>query len=198
MEVLFYNKCNQSLEFPRIPMKSHRCFNVFLSIMLLLVAVVSCTPAANKPLPLASFTENYVSVSIGLERDSTGSTFLSATFTPPEGHHLYSKDIPINGLKGLGRPTLLELTAKSQMTALGELIESVPAQEPDFDPKELLVYPAGPVTLRLPVQLPSGKDWIDDEVKVTYMACSAYQCKPPVEGKAVPIHVPGAEAFDSR
>ncbi len=179
-------------------MKLHRCFNVLLSTLSLLVATVSCAPAASKPLALASFTENYVSVSIGLERDSTGSTFLSATFTPPEGHHLYSKDIPINGLKGLGRPTLLELTANSQMTALGKLTESVSAQEPDFEPKELLVYPAGPVTLRLPVQLPSGKGWIDDEVKITYMACSAYQCKPPVEGKAVPIHGPGTEAFDSR
>ncbi len=179
-------------------MKLHRCFNVLLSTLLLLVASVSCAPTASKPFALASFTENYVSVSIVLERASTGNTFLSATFTPPEGHHLYSKDIPINGLKGLGRPTLLELTAKSQMTTLGELTESVPAQEPDFEPKELLVYPAGPVTLRLPVQLPSGKGWIDDEVKITYMACSAYQCKPPVEGKAVPIRVPGAEAFDSR
>ncbi|HSB01890.1 MAG TPA: hypothetical protein VLE49_14665 [Anaerolineales bacterium] len=178
-------------------MKLHLRLNVLLSTMLILAASVSCTPAPGEPIALASFTENYVDVSIHLERNSAGNYFLAATFTPPQGHHLYSKDIPIDGLEGLGRPTLLELTEESQMTALGGLIESAKAQEPDFEPKELLVYPAGPVTLSLPVQLPHGEGWIDDEVKITYMACSAYQCKPPVEGKIVPIRIPGAEASDS-
>jgi hypothetical protein len=179
-------------------MNLHRCFNITLLTMLVLAAGVSCTSAASKPMQLASFTKNYVDVSISLERDTNGGVLLSATFTPSEGHHLYSKDIPINGLEGLGRPTLLELTEESQMTALGELIESTPAQEPDFEPKELLVYPAGPVTLSLPVELPSGNDWIDDQVRITYMACSAYQCKPPVEGKLVQVRIPGVEMFDSQ
>ncbi len=174
-------------------MKLHRYLNVLLLVVLLSAAGVSCTPAGSKPLALASFTENYVDVSISLEHDSAGNYFLSATFTPPQGHHLYSKDIPANGLDGLGRPTLLELTGESQMKALGELTESVEAQEPDFEPKELLVYPAGPVTLRLPVQLPPGDKWVNDEVKITYMACSAHQCKPPVEGKIVTVRVPGAD-----
>jgi hypothetical protein len=147
---------------------------------------------------LASFTEKYVAVAIYLEHTPDGTAILSATFTPSKGHHLYSKDIPANGLMGLGRPTLLALTDGSQMTALGELIESVKAQEPDFEPKDLLVYPAGPVTLRLPVELPPGNDWIDDEVKITYMACTAYQCKPPVEGKIVPVRIPGAEMVTSQ
>ncbi|MBN2115728.1 MAG: hypothetical protein JW730_04115, partial [Anaerolineales bacterium] len=135
---------------------------------------------------------------IYLEHDPDGNAILSGTFTPSEGHHLYSKDIPANGLMGLGRPTLLALTDGSQMTALGELIESVQAREPDFEPKELLVYPAGPVTLRLPVKLPPGNNWIDDEVKITYMACSGLQCKPPVEGKIVPVRIPGAEMVASQ
>ncbi len=179
-------------------MNLRRCFNALVLIVLLSTVTMSCAPAKSKPIALASFNENYVSVAINLTRDPKGNTFLSATFTPPEGHHLYSKDIPTDGLEGLGRPTLLELTEKSQMVALGELIESASAEEPDFEPKELLVYPAGPVTLSLPVKLPSGKDWIDDEVKITYMACSAYQCKPPVEGKIVPVHIPGVEAFDNQ
>lgn len=169
---------------------------IVLLLILLLSAIVSCAPAPGKPIALASFREKFVDVSISLERDSNGGAVLSATFTPSQDHHLYSKDIPINGLEGLGRPTLLELTEKSQMTTLGELIESVPAQEPDFEPKELLVYPAGPVTLKLPVKLPPGNDWIDDQVKITYMACSAYQCKPPVEGKIVSVRIPGVDAFD--
>lgn len=169
---------------------------IVLLLILLLSAIVSCAPAPGKPIALASFREKFVDVSISLERDSNGGAVLSATFTPSQDHHLYSKDIPINGLEGLGRPTLLELTEKSQMTTLGELIESVPAQEPDFEPKELLVYPAGPVTLKLPVKLPPGNDWIDDRIKITYMACSAYQCKPPVEGKIVSVRIPGVDAFD--
>jgi hypothetical protein len=177
-------------------MKLRLCFNVLILIILLSTISASCAPAQSEPIALASFTENFVGVSVTLERASGGGTFLSATFTPSEGHHLYSKDIPINGLEGLGRPTLLELPEESQMTVLGELIESVQAQEPDFEPKELLVYPAGPVTLKLPVELPPGNDWIDDEIKITYMACSDYQCKPPVEGKIVSIRIPGAKLFD--
>jgi hypothetical protein len=178
-------------------MKLHFFFIVLL-IMPFLAVGTACAPAVSEPIALAAFTQNYVDVSISLERDPAGNAFLSATFTPLEGYHLYSKDISIHGVGGLGRPTLLELTADSQMTALGALLESAPAQEPDFEPKELLVYPAGPVTLRLPVELPSGNHWIEDEIKVTYMTCSAYQCKPPVEGKIVLVHIPGAELFSSQ
>jgi hypothetical protein len=177
-------------------------FPFFLGIsllaMLTVTVTVSCAPAAREPLALASFSENFVEVSISLEHDATGSALLAATFTPASGHHVYSKDIPARGLEGLGRPTLLELTSGSRLTALGELIESVAAQEPDFEPKELLIYPEGPVTLRLPVRLPPGREWIEDEIKVTYMACTAYQCKAPVEGKIVQIRIPGEEAFASQ
>jgi len=164
--------------------------------MLLSAAIVSCTPAPSEPASLASFTENYVEVSIYLERNSAGSYFLSAIFMPPDGYHLYSKDIPLTGVNGLGRPTLLELTTDSQMKATGGLTESVKAQESNFEPKELLVYPLGAMTLRLPVDLPSGNDWVDDEIKVTYMACSDSQCKPPVVGKIVSVSVPGAAMLD--
>lgn len=179
-------------------MKMRFGFNILLLTMLLSAVSISCAPDSGKPIALASFTEKYVDVSVTLERNLDGHTFLSATFTPPNGHHLYSKDIPITGLEGLGRPTLIELTAESQMTVLGELIESAQAQEPDFEPKELRVYPAGPVTLKLPVELPPGNDWVLDEIKITYMTCSAYQCKPPVEGKIVPVRVPGVDMFRSQ
>jgi len=179
-------------------MKLHLCLNLLLVTILLSAVGVSCTTASSGPLALASFTENFVDVSLSLERDPAGNAVLSATFTPSDGHHLYSKDVPLKGLDGLGRPTLLELAAGSQMVAMGGLIESVQAQEPDFEPKALLVYPEGPVTLRLFVELPAGNSWIEDEVKITYMACTAYQCKPPVDGKIVPIRIPGAEMFASQ
>lgn len=115
---------------------------------------------------------------------------------PPEGYHLYSKDIPITGIEGLGRPTLLELTSNSTTKATGALIEGVKAEVPDFGPRELLVYPAGAVTLSLPVELPPGEDWIEDELQVTFIACSASQCKPPVVAKRLLAPIPGAGFLD--
>lgn len=174
----------------------HR-FAVLLWAVLALRGFVFCTPAAEGPILLASLTENYVEVSIFLEQNAAGNYMLSATFTPPQGYHLYSKDIPVTGIEGLGRPTLLALTSKSVMKANGVLTESAKAEAPKFEPRELFVYPLGAVTLRLPVELPPGNDWIDDEVQVTYMACSASLCKPPVVGKIVSIRIPGADMLDN-
>ena len=161
--------------------------------MLSAAVLVSCTSAPRQMIPLASFTENYVDVSIFLQRDAQANYLLSATFTPPDGYHLYSKDIPIAGIDGLGKPTLLELAADSQIKGIGNLTVSAQAQEPEFGPKELLVYPLGPMTLSLPIELPPSDGWIEDELKVTYMACSASQCKPPVVGKRVLVRIPSAD-----
>ncbi len=130
-----------------------------------------------------------------MDENTDGEYFLAATFTPPKGYHLYSKDIPLAGVKGLGRPTLLEFTENAQIKVLGKLTESVEAVKPDFEPRELFVYPSGAVTLSLPIELPDGIDWSDGAVKITYMACSATQCKPPVMGKTIPIRIPGAKTF---
>ena len=104
---------------------------------------------------------------------------------------MYSKNIPITGVDGLGRPTLLELPVDSALRATGALLESKSAQEPGFEPKELLVYPTGEIILSLPVELPVGNDWVDDSVLVTYMTCNENGCKPPVLRKAVSIRIPG-------
>lgn len=176
-------------------MKLRLCLRVlFLAISLSAVSV-SCASVPSTPISLVSFTENYVDVSIYLERSATGNYLLTGTFTPPDGYHLYSKDIPSTGIDGLGRPTLLELTSNNQIRANGELTESVRAEKSDFEPKELLVYPAGAVTLSLPIEISSGSDGIDAEIKVTYMACSAYLCKPPVVGKIIAIRIPGTDAI---
>jgi hypothetical protein len=175
--------------------KLRSLLNLSLLPVLILATSASCIPTSAQSISLMSFTENYVDVSIYLERNSAGNYFLSGTFTPPNGYHLYSKDIPLTGVNGLGRPTLLELTVESQMHAIGELTESMKAEEPDFEPKELLIYPLGAVTLSLPVELPPGRDWIEDQIKITYMTCSDSQCKPPVEGKIVSVRIPGADAI---
>jgi hypothetical protein len=179
-------------------MKHRYRLSALLWTILLSAAFFSCTSAQSEPISLASFTENDVEVSIYLERNSEGKYVLSATFIPPEGYHLYSKDIPITGIKGLGRPTLLALASDSLMKASGALTESVKAEAPTFEPRELLVYPLGAVTLSLLVELPPGNDWIEDEVQVTYMACSAGLCKPPVVAKVVSVRIPGVNMLDRK
>ena len=178
-------------------MKSPNFLN-FLSLAILLpIFLVACMSAPKMPIQLASFTENDVNVSISLERSPAGDFFLSGTFTPPDGYHLYSKDIPIHGINGIGRPTLLELTPESQIKALGSLTENVPAEGFFFEHREFQVYPLGAVTLSLPIELPPGNRWINDELKITFMACSSNLCKPPAEGKIVSIRLPGVRMFDN-
>lgn len=167
-----------------------------LSFAILLFLVCSaCSQNNSYPLQLATFSKNSVSVLVRLEKDPNGQYFLSAIFTPESGLHLYSKDIPITGVDGLGRPTLLEAGVTSQYVITGTITESVSAQIPAFEPKTLLVYPAGEVTLRMPIDLPPGKDWVDDTVKITYMACSDRGCKAPVTGQEIAIRIPGKETL---
>lgn len=166
--------------------------------LIISLAVTSCVAADSPsefPIALATFTENDVDVSIQLERNDAGNYFLSAEFSPPAGYYLYSKDIPLTGVDGLGRPTLLTLTSASQLKTAGGLVESVQAKEPEFDPKDLLVYPSGAVTLSLPVELPAGSNWVGETVKVTFMTCNNQGCKPPVIDKLVSIRVPGTDTF---
>jgi hypothetical protein len=164
--------------------------SVFLACSSLILLCAACAPANSAP--LAQFTENSVTVSIWLDKLDDGSYQLRAEFTPLAGFHLYSKDIPRAGVDGLGRPTLLELPSNAQMQAKGPLQESVQALVPSFEPKDLLVYPTGPVMLSLPVTLPDTHQF-DDFVSVTYMACSETGCKPPVVDKLIPVEISGAK-----
>jgi hypothetical protein len=115
-----------------LDMKLQRGLHVLLWAILLSAALISCMPTPQELIPLASFTENYVEVSIYLARSFEGNYHLSATFTPPGGYHLYSKDIPVTGLNGLGRPTLLELTADSVLRAIG--IAGISSGRRDLEP----------------------------------------------------------------
>jgi hypothetical protein len=175
---------------PRLP------FPLLLFAFCVIFILASCAPRLRlspaSPLPLAAFTGNGVAVSIALEQDASGRVFLAATFTPTEaGFHLYNKDLPANGINGLGRPTRLELVPASRMQAAGDLTVSLPAgQEEDLE--EFMTYPEGPVTLRLAVILPAGDGWMEDQVSVTFMACSENACHPPIVGKIVSVRVPGA------
>ncbi|MGC1375877.1 MAG: hypothetical protein WA821_06640 [Anaerolineales bacterium] len=177
-----------------------RLFTVLWVLTALGLLTVGCAPqpslARGASLTLTTFSENDAAVIVQLRRAADGQVFLVATFTPLEaGFHLYSKDLPRNGVGGLGRPTLLELTPNSRMRASGALTESVASEVSGADPSGVLIYPNGPVTLTLPVRLPAGGGWVDDEISLTYVVCSANGCKAPVTGQILPIKVPGAGAL---
>ena len=170
-----------------------------LVTLALAVLVAGCGPqpasttVPSAAAPLASFTQNSVQVDIRLERGADQQAVLAATYTPLEdGFHVYSKDLPRQGVDGVGRPTLLELAPGSKIQARGVLSESAAPKSLNADNPVLMVYPAGPVTLRLPVTLPAGSAEVDDQVTVTYMTCNATECRPPVVAKAVTVRVPGA------
>jgi hypothetical protein len=171
---------------------------VLIFMLIFLFGAASCqnSPRTVQTLRLATFTENKVTVTITLSNVENNQAILSATFTPQNpGLHLYSKEIPRNGVEGLGRPTLLELANSSVLKANGELVESVAPQPPLVDPKELLIYPAGPVTLSQPVLLPNENKWINDVVLITYMACDEQGCRAPVQQKPIIVKIPGKGLF---
>ena len=166
----------------------------FLGFLLFLTACTSPIHARfASPYQLAAFSQNYVSVKVFLQQDSQQKTFLLATFTPEDGYHLYSKDIPRQGVYGEGRPTLLELGPQSQMHTIGELTASAQDEVSNMGTDALLVYPAGTVTLSLEVDLPQATGWYDDQLSLTYMACSQSTCRPPVIGKLVTVSVQGSK-----
>jgi hypothetical protein len=178
------------------PITRRLAFDLLVFATLVLFTVSCNTHPDYSPgtsVSLADFSKNSVTVSVQLERDTAGNFYLAATYTPIDGYHLYSKDIPRKGVDGVGRPTLLELTSDSKLQATGGLIENPATQSESLRPHDLLIYPAGPVTLKLPVLLPDSKKLMDDSISISYMACSSSTgiCKPPVEGEIIKIKIPG-------
>lgn len=167
-----------------------------LAVGAMLAAAVACAAgcraAGGGPAQLAAFSEHHVAVRITSTRDSAGQTWIAATFTPTDsGLHLYSKDLPKDGQGGIGRPTLVEI-ASAGWRAAGPLVASA---EPESLRVAILgvtfpVYPDGPVTLRLPVTRSAGAGAGPDTLSLTYMACSARVCWPPVEDRRVAVRLP--------
>jgi hypothetical protein len=144
--------------------------------------------------PLAQVTEHDVTVTLHAVSDVASQTWVAATYTPTRsGFHLYSKDLPREGLSGIGRPTLLELLPGGALTPRGELAADripvplyVPALQMSFP-----VYPEGPVTLRLPVAVTADGS-LRTTFSVTYLACSDSTCLAPVTRKPIVVTLPAA------
>jgi len=112
-----------------------------------------------------------------------GTGYVRVTFSPQRpGYHLYSIDLPPRGVHGLGIPTVVSVRDGLRMTgspAADVPVRSLRIGQLDVD---LPVYPDGPVTLTVPVRrTENGRA----EVLVTYGACSATTCLPPVRNRLI-------------
>ena len=138
---------------------------------------------------LNTFSENGVTVEIAWEQDASGQAWLMGTFTPLEpGFHVYSKDLPKEGVRGQGRPTLIEIVSPSEVKPRGPLQADQPVEDHYVRAinQSIPIYPAGPVTLRLPITLPK-RGSTPVELAITYASCSNFNCLEPVIDKRVSV-----------
>ncbi len=164
----------------------------------ILFYTIAFHPAEDRLLMAWTATENDVEVKIHVMKRPSGQLRLSATFVPTRPQfYLYSKDLPKDGLNGLGRPTLLEVIRSDSIKPTGLLEADQPARDIYVETLGLSfpVYPVGPVTLSLPFELVASSKTVSMEVAITYMACSDRTCLPPVINKHMFIQVP-AVFFD--
>jgi thiol-disulfide isomerase/thioredoxin len=156
-----------------------------------LIAIL--TPWAPKPKMReiatgAAFTQHGVRVRVALEVDARQRHWLAAHFAPVvRGVHLYGASLPLTGIDGLGRPTRVTITPSPAWRATGPAIANMSEESFRLDPmpQVLPVYPAGPVTLRVPISLASTHGRGD--ALVTYMGCSDTGCLPPVIDRVVAL-----------
>jgi hypothetical protein len=129
--------------------------------------------------PSGTVTDGGVRVAAVLTRTPS----VEVTFTPDRpGFHLYSLDLPAEGVDGLGTPTVVRVRAGATVTGPARADRPVHRLRIDALNVELPVYPDGPVTVALPVRPTTSRRV---ELVVTYGACSAGACLPPVRDRLV-------------
>ncbi len=138
-----------------------------------------------KQAELADCTNGEVHVTILLETDRKARPYLAARLTPNSGFYISSKNLP-EGF--MGCPTCFTLVTNTMVRAWGPVFEDTPAQEALEEPDCMTsYYPAGTVTLRLPVEFIRADSDISAQVKLNYSACNNEVCT-----------MPGCGSFDIR
>jgi hypothetical protein len=101
--------------------------------------------------------------------------------------------VPLDGVNGLGRPTRFELSPGSGARARGAVVADRPIKLDRIEELKttLSIYPDGPVTLRVPIELTDPRA-SRAEILVSYMACGPMGCLPPVMGRRVEVTLPAA------
>jgi hypothetical protein len=157
---------------------------VMLMVVMLMVVMLTVAGCARRGEP-AGFHSDGVRVEAVLAAEE-----VVVTFTPDPGYHVYSVDLPPDGIQGLGRPTVVRpvtgLVADGRLRADRDVVLERPA---GLD-VALPVYPAGPVTVRLPVS--DSADGAGDPavIEIGYAACSDRVCLAPVSGRRVTLSRP--------
>lgn len=137
--------------------------------------------------PVASFIENGVRVTLSLESDAAGMAWLSATFAPTaDDVHLYSKDLPRDGVAGLGRPTRVDADQSSSVQLAGPGVANRRVENDVIAQLNVSVptYPPGPVTLRFPVKRNGRGPAV---FRVSYMGCGTRGCLAPVTDRTMTL-----------
>ncbi|MET9604911.1 hypothetical protein ABZZ17_07550 [Streptomyces sp. NPDC006512] len=175
----------------RVPSRRARIAAALLPLAAL-TACAGAQPAGSGAAPAtARFTANGVTVTLTVSDWHAPKGTLTAVLTPEQGFHLYSTDLPLTGIEGVGRPTTMAvtgaLTAEGKAEAAAEVrsitLPGVGAPVP--------VYPDGPVTVTLPVRADGDGD---ATVLFGYASCSTQEgCTIPVSDHPVPLRVTGAE-----
>ena len=123
---------------------------------------------------LADYTKGEVHVIISLETDQDARPYLAAKLTPNPGFFISSKNLPAGFM---GAPTSFTLLTNAMIKARGPVFEDTPAQEALQEPDFLTsYYPAGTVTLRIPVVIIKGDSDMSAQVMVNYSACNNHIC----------------------
>jgi hypothetical protein len=130
---------------------------------------------------------------------------LVVTFTPLQsGFHLYTLNLPAKGLDGVGRPTLVEVGGALQAAGLPATAEPTNLESIVGAAQPMPVYPAGAVTVWLPVSVlsrsgstGSGSTGVEaaragasGHVWIGYAACSGQLCLAPVTRHLVEVQIP--------
>ncbi len=121
-----------------------------------------------------------------------GDGTVEATFTPVSpGFHLYGTELDDAGAGGVGRPTRLLVGGSLRSTAAVRAEPAAAEAELAGVDGPVPLFPAGPVTLRVPVhRTAAGPDGTAARATITYAACDAATCLPPVVGRQLVLSLP--------
>jgi thiol:disulfide interchange protein len=158
-----------------------------------LVSSLLCVALPASAAGVELLRKNGVAVEASVEEAAEGLVVVTR-FVPQsqkEPLHLYDLALPEGGV---GFPTKVELAPGQDFKPAGPLAaDAVPHVV-----EGVSVYPAGPVTLRLPVKPPddAGPD-TPIRLLVTYMACTEKSCLLPVVRKPVALTLAGEKIEDA-
>lgn len=136
---------------------------------------------------VAQFSSQGVTVSVNVKDRSATRATIVATFSPDKpGFHLYSADLPADGIQGVGRP--IKVTPQGSLRSAGKLTANADVVMLHLAGSDLTlpVYPDGPVTAELPVAV-NGTGAAT--LLVSYAACSSENCLPPVTDHPIELRV---------